>query len=466
MKKLKDLINTELDIDILGVESDTRNIKEGFLFVATKGYFCDHLDYLDDAINKGAVCVIADREVDSSIPLILVDDLDDTLNIVLSKFYDINLSDFNFIGITGTDGKTTTTSIISGLINQYKKCAYIGTNGLLIGDELFPTSNTTPCIEELYKYMVLIRDRGVKDIVIEVSSEALLHGRVDNILFTSVGFTNITGDHLNIHGTMDNYISSKFKLCDLVSGNIYINKDDNNLNKKVGNNVVTYGFSEDSDYVISDFREADNNSYFSIKYIDNIYNISSPFVGKYNAYNLCLAFAILNDLGYESETLVENIKLLGVVAGRRELLDFGTDFDIIVDYAHTTNGTLNIMDSVVGKYNKIYTIVGSAGGREKEKRNDIGNIVLNNSDMVIFTMDDPRYEDVNIIIDEMIGEYDGDNYIRIIDRVDAINYALSNADSGDVVLILGKGNDNYMAIEDKRLPYNDINVVKEYFEKK
>ena len=465
MKKVCDLVNCDLDININKVESYSNKIEKGDMFVAIKGHFVDHLDYLDDAISRGASCVVSDRDVECSIPLIKVDDVNKELISILSKYYDIDLSYFTFIGVTGTDGKTTTTTMISSLINKFEDCCYIGTNGVMIKDEVFPTSNTTPLVEEFFYYLNIIKQKNIKKIIMEVSSEALMHDRISFINFFSGGYTNITGDHLNIHKTIENYIACKMKFCDLITGNVYINKDDSVLKEKTVNNMITYGFSDDCDCVISNYREELKNTFFDITFKNKTYSIESNFLGKYNVYNLCLAFIMLCDIGYDSDSIVENIKDLNGVLGRRQLLNYSDKFDIIVDYAHTINGTLNIMESVVGKYNKIYTVVGSAGGREKEKRSSIGKIVLDNSDIVVFTMDDPRYEDVNVIIDEMIGDYSGDNYVKINDRVDAINYALDNASDNDVVLILGKGNDNYMAIEDKRIPYNDINVVKEYFEK-
>ena len=211
--KLNKFMGTDLDIDIKGIVDDSRLVKKDYIFVATKGYNVDHFDHIKDAINNGASFLIVDREIDIEFPHIIVDNINKVYKDILLKFYDIDLNDFNFIGITGTDGKTTTATIVNRII---KDSAYIGTNGLTINNKTISTSNTTPCISELYEDLKRIKDAGIKTVVMEVSSEALLHNRVDGILFDIVAFTNITGDHLNVHKSFENYKKTKLKLLDLV----------------------------------------------------------------------------------------------------------------------------------------------------------------------------------------------------------------------------------------------------------
>ena len=201
MKKIKDIIECDFDIEISGITEDSRNVLEGYLFVATKGFNVDHFDYIEEAIKKGCSCVICDRDISFNIPYIKVDNINEVFRSCCCKFYDLELDSFNFIGITGTDGKTTTTTIVKELIGD---AAYIGTNGLSVKDKKLSTNNTTPCIEELYKDLNFIENNKCNEVVMEVSSEALLHNRVDNLQFDIVGFTNITGDHLNVHKTFEN----------------------------------------------------------------------------------------------------------------------------------------------------------------------------------------------------------------------------------------------------------------------
>lgn len=467
MKKLKDLIDCDYDIEILGITDDSRKVKEKFLFVATHGFYVDHFDYIEDAIKNGAVAVIVDRDIDYNIPYIKVEDVNEIYPSLCAKYYDVDLNRFSFIGITGTDGKTTTATIVKKLLDNVKNTAYIGTNGVEFCDKLLSSDNTTPCISDLYSFFKEIGNSGCKDIVMEVSSEALLHHRVDSLKYKIAAFTNITEDHLNVHKTLENYINCKKRLIDLLSddGVIIVNGDDKNCKsflKEKCRNVVLYGVDMSNDCIMSNVKLLDNSTVFDIKYLGNIYKIKSPFVGMYNVYNVTLAFLICLHYGLAPEYLVDAIPHLKEVCGRREVLDFGQKYEIILDYAHTYNGIKNIISSV-DTNRKLIVVTGCAGGREKEKRKLIGNYILENSDIAIFTMDDPRGEDVNSIIDDMVRDSTKE-YIRIIDRGEAIYKAFELADDNTSVLILGKGRDDYMAIGDKKIPYSDYEKIVGYFQ--
>ena len=456
--KINELIETNYDFNVKGIVDDSRLVQKDYIFVATKGYNVDHYDYIDSAINNGAVFIVADREVNDDIPHIIVDNVDEYYRELCKKFYNLDLSKLSLIGVTGTDGKTTTTTLIKELISD---CAYIGTNGLTIGNETVSTSNTTPCISELYRDLSLVKENNINTVSMEVSSEALLHKRVEGFLFDIVAFTNVTGDHLNVHKTFKNYLDCKLQLLNYVKedGLIIVNGDDPNL--KEIEKAITFGFNKDNDYVIEEVKY-DKLTKITICNKNNKYIIEIPLKGKYNVYNMSLAFIICLLYGIEEKTLIQRIKRIKPISGRCEFLDFGQDYDIVLDYAHTINGIRSILESFKEyNYNRIITVTGAAGGREKEKRPIIGKIVMNNSDISIFTMDDPRNEDVDDIIDQMVGKEK--DYIRIQDREAAIHYAFDIASTGDVVLILGKGRDNYMAIGDKKVKYNDYETISKYF---
>ncbi len=461
MKNIKDLLDVDYDIEVKGITDDSRDVREGFIFVATKGFNVDHFDFIDKAIENGCVFLVVDREISMDFPHIIVENIDKAYQKLCIKYYDLDLEKFHFIGITGTDGKTTTTSIVSEILDN---CAYMGTNGLKVLDEVIPTNNTTPCLSEMCKDMNIVQEKNVSTLAMEVSSEALLHGRVNHLLFDIVGFTNITEDHLNVHKTLENYIQCKLHLLDFVKENGYVivNGDDKNLQKIKCKNLVTFGFNNSNDYVIHDVKLLSKKVSINVKYKDKNYLIDSPLIGRHNVYNVVMAFIIGIYYGVEEEVLIDRISKLKPIPGRCEFLDFGQDYDIVLDYAHTINGIDTILDTFKD-YKEIITVTGAAGGREKEKRSTIGDIVIRKSTKAIFTMDDPRYEDVDDIIDQMVSNHS--NYIRIKDREEAIHYALGIAHKGSVVLILGKGRDNYMAIEDKKIEYNDYNVIKNYFEK-
>ena len=200
MKKLNEIISCDFDTLISGISDDSRDIREGYLFVATKGFNVDHFDYIDKAILNGAVAVVCDREVDVSVPCVLVDNINALYPELCRKFYGVDTSSLSLIGITGTDGKTTSATIIQKLLNDdNSKCAYIGTNGLLVDGKTYHISNTTPCISELYSSLSIVQEHKCKSLAMEVSSEALLHNRVQGLKYSIVAITNITEDHLNVH---------------------------------------------------------------------------------------------------------------------------------------------------------------------------------------------------------------------------------------------------------------------------
>ena len=461
MKNINELIPCDYNISITGITDDSRSVQEGYVFVATKGHNVDHFDYIDDAIKNGCSFVICDRNLDIDFPHIIVENINLEYIELCKKFYGVDLDNFSFIGITGTDGKTTTTTIIKELLDN---CAYIGTNGVLLDDREFDTHNTTPCVNELYEDLSIIQENHYHNVSMEVSSEALLHDRVHGFLYDVVGFTNITGDHLNVHKTFDNYVESKMKLLDHVKDDGYVvyNGDDPILQTIHHKNAYSFGFNLDNDYVIYDVQYNRRNTIIHLKHDLHEWTIQSPFIGVYNVYNVVMAFIVGHLLKVDDSLLLQKIEQLRSIKGRCEFLDFGQNFDIVLDYAHTINGIQSILNTFQD-YETIITVTGSAGGRETEKRSVIGKMVIDNSDFAIFTMDDPRFEDVDDIIDQMVG--DEKDYYRIVDREDAIRFALSIAPPKSVVLILGKGRDNYMAIRDKKIHYNDYDVIYNYFHK-
>ncbi len=466
MKKLKDIIECDYDIEINDIKTDSREVCKNDLFVAVDGYNIDHSLFIEDAINSGASAIVTNKDYKASIPIIKVDDIDKTLIEICKRFYDFN-PNLNLIGVTGTDGKTTTTTLIKKILNNYQETAYIGTNGIEYLNKKEATSNTTPTVENLYKYFNLISKQNINTISMEVSSEAILHKRVDSLKFKYVIYTNITEDHLNIHKTIDNYIKTKLQLSNLIKpdGVVIINNDDSNQNqlKLLDKTIYTYGKNKNSDFIINDIKLSDKITKFTIEYNNKKYKIKSRLLGEYNIYNLTAAFIVCYLEGMKPRNIINNISKINTINGRGEKLNFGQKYTIVLDYAHTENAIKNIVSEVKDKYKRVIVVTGSAGGKECEKRKYIGKYLLDNTDLVIFTMDDPRNENVDYIIDDMISISSKTNYKRIISRSNAIKYALDIAKEGDIVLILGKGRDNYMAIGDEKIPYNDYEEIEEYF---
>jgi len=456
--KISKLIECNYNIDIKGITDDSRSVKKDYLFVATKGYNVDHYDYINDAIKNGCAFVISEKEVMQDIPSMVVSDAHLFYIEACQKFYDVRPSDFHFIGVTGTDGKTTTTTIIKEIIGN---AAYLGTNGLSVGNNNYDTNNTTPCINEFYHDLSIIKKNNCNTVSMEVSSEALLHKRIDTIFYDIIGFTNITGDHISIHGSFENYKNCKLSLIKYLkeNGKIFINGDDEILKGIKYHNSVKFGFSKDNDIVIEKVEYNKNETIISLS--DSTI-IHSPLFGKYNVYNVVMGYLIGLSFGCDKCLLLNRIKRLSPIKGRCEFLNFGQKYDIVLDYAHTINGVKSIIDAF-NNYSFKIVVCGCAGGRDSDKRSIIGDYIINNSDICIFTMDDPRYENVDDIIDQMVGK--SKDYFRIIDREDAIKYALNIAPINSVVLILGKGRDNYMAIKDKKIHYSDYDVIYNYFNK-
>ncbi len=471
MKRLNELLECSYDTPISGVKSDTRDIVPGDLFVAIKGYNVDHADFTSDAIDRGAVAVVTERDVTCRVPVVVVSDVNKSFYEICSKFYHQNEWKMKLVGITGTDGKTTTATILWKLLEAFSKCAYIGTNGVCFSERIESTSNTTPLTEFLYQYLLQFHQEECQYVSLEVSSEALLHGRVDDLLFRYAILTNITEDHLNYHKTLENYVQSKAKLFTLLDkdGWAILNIDDahfTEVKEKVQAHLVTYGVSNDADFQIKNIHCCDDRTCFDIVHNNEVFSIVSPYVGVYNAYNVTAAFILCYLEKLDLEKVVSLISTLEPISGRCEFLDFGQDYKIVLDYAHTANGIDNILSTLQAmEHKKIITVVGSAGGREKEKRASMGKVALEKSDFVIFTMDDPRWEKVDDIIDDLVSDSDKDNYIRVENRENAIHQAFSIAKEGDIVAILGKGRDSYMAVGDKKLDYCDYQVIYEYFNK-
>ena len=469
MKRLSELYKDYPDILINDIKINSKEVVKNDLFVCVKGVNADRHDYVLEAIENGAVAIIASKKIDVSVPVIYVDNTNDELINICKKFYDYEPNDFKLIGVTGTNGKTTVASIIKDLIGE--DCGYLGTNGIICSKFNEKIRNTTPDADRLYKYFKRFKDSDCKYISMEASSEAFLRNRLKDLKFNVGVFTNISEDHLNIHKTIENYVSCKKELFKQVSSDGYciLNHDDKyfeDFKKICHGKVLTYG-THDSDLEIVKINEFINKTEITIKYQNKEYFIPSPLLGKFNVYNLCAAILSLLALDFKIEEIISRIPRITIPKGRMEFLKYANNYNIIIDYAHTPDAFIKIYDFLNKvKKGRIITITGSAGGREHEKRKDMGRIVLDNSDYCIFTMDDPRNEDVNSIIDDLVSDTKKTNYERIIDRKEAIKKALDMAKDNDIILIAGKGDDNYMALGNEYLPYKDEEVVISYFQVK
>ena len=451
----------------MNIKTNSKYVKKNDIFICTHDELEDRHKYIENIKKASAIIIDKDIKKNISIPLIKVNNTNDTLFDIYNNYYEKPLENLNIIGITGTDGKTTTAYIIKTILSEFYRAAYLGTIGFYYKDKIIKTKNTTVGIDTFLKFASTLKKENINNLIMEVSSEGLIHNRCNNLRFKRAIITNVTGDHLNIHKTFTNYLNSKLKLFSLLEKDeiAIVNRDDISYDyiKNMSIKILSYGFSKDATYRIKNYTLSDTNTNFTLEYNNQEYKINSPLLGKFNIYNLVTAIACLNSLGIDIDKIIEKIERITPIPGRMNVFKTKKNATIILDYAHTINATKEILKFANNvKKGKIITVVGCAGGREKDKRKDIGKTTSNLSDKVIFTTDDPRYEKVKNIVKDMTQDIKKSNYTYIKKRKKAIKHAINIAKENDIILILGKGTDNYMAIKNKYKKYNDLKVIKKY----
>ena len=346
------------------------------------------------------------------------------------------------------------------------KTAYIGTIGFYIDDDIKELPNTTPEILEVYSMLIEALEKGCKAVVMEVSSHALSLKRVEGLNFKIEAFTNLTEDHLDYHKTMENYLNAKLKILDQLKsdGTIIVNNDDEYGKYFKQKNFKTIGFNE-SNYQILDYESDTNGTNINFKYNDNIYSVKTNLRGKFNVYNYMTTLAIINTYKYSIDEIISITKSVYPPKGRCEQV-IVRDAEAIIDYAHTPDAVEKIINSFLeNKQGRIITIVGCGGDRDPMKRPIMGKIATEKSDYVIFTNDNPRTEDPNTIMNDIIAGVSKDNYEIILDRKSAINKGLSLLKTNDTLLILGKGHEDYQIIGHEKHHLDDKEIVLEYLKK-
>lgn len=439
------------------LKTNSKEIKENDIFIAIKGDKYDGHDYIEEAIKNGAVKIIAEKGK-YSVETEIVPSTKEYLKKYIEKYKE-EIKDIHLIGMTGTNGKTTTCYLIYQALNRIgKKCAYIGTIGFYIDGKIKDLKNTTPGILELYEMIIEAKNKGCSYVAMEVSSHSLAQERVYGLEFDVAIISNITQDHLDYHKTMEEYAKTKSKLFDMVKSNGYTiipneidYKDYIYLEK---NKNITYG--ENGDYILSDIIVEDSKTLFKLA---NIQYETSLF-GKYNIYNIINVIIILNQLNIGN--IPEIIKGLTPPPGRMDMIDKG--FKIIIDYAHTPDAVKNILMCVNEMATgNIYVIIGCGGNRDKTKRPIMAQIATSYSTKAIFTSDNPRNENADDIINDMIRDLSNNNYEIETNRKKAILKGIQKCQKGDILLILGKGHENYQIIGNERIHFDDKEIVLEYF---
>ena len=442
----------------MNIKSDSRKVEKGDTFVALK-YSNDGHQYIEDAIKRGATSVVAEHGLYSVDTLIVKDTHEYLINYLKDNYWD-KIKDLKIIGMTGTNGKTTTCYLLHKALNMLgEKSAYIGTIGFYIDEKIKDLENTTPDILEIYEMLLKAKEEGCKYVIMEVSSHALSLNRVKGLEFDMALFSNLTQDHLDYHHTIDNYLNAKKKLFTMLKNDklAIINVDDKYYKDFImeENNNKTYGF-KDSSYQITKYNYNLNESNFVINDCD-IYK--TKLIGKYNIYNLTLVIAALNNLGFDYEQIYKVIEKLDSPSGRMDKIMCGNNA-IIIDYAHTPDAVENVLlTSKELNPNHIYVIVGCGGDRDKTKRPIMGEIAVNNADYVIFTSDNPRTEDPDEIIYDIVQKLDKKNYEIEVNREKAIIRGIQLLKENDILMILGKGHENYQIINKEKIFFDDKKIV-------
>ncbi len=465
------------DLEIENLMIDSRAKLKNSIFFCIKGYVNDGHKFISKAIKNGAIVIVHSDEIkkynDQAI-YIRVQDTKASLSAVASIFYDYPSKAIKMIGVTGTNGKSSVSCLVKDLASNHFNCGYIGTIAVEYNDIKMPPHLTTPDILELQSILRDMKNSSVELCALEVSSIGLDQGRVDGIDFDVAVFTNFTHDHLDYHGTMENYFLAKKKLFDELSNDkvaIY------NIDDQMGSEIVkdctaskySYGIEHEADYYAKDIQLFAEKTVFTLSCFSNEYRIETNLVASFNILNLLAAIAILHQMGMEIDQMLPYLNNIAQIEGRMQRVEEGQPFNILVDFAHTPDGLKKVFEYAAGitpVESRIIAVFGSAGKRDTKKRPEFGQLADKYCDMIILTEDDPRDERVIDIANDISKGILKTNYVIIESRYDAIRQAIELANVQDTILILGKGNENYMYGEFSKEPWiGDPNAVKEVLHK-
>jgi UDP-N-acetylmuramoyl-L-alanyl-D-glutamate--2,6-diaminopimelate ligase len=483
--KLRDLLTNALgddrittpleDAEVKGITADSRAVKEDFVFVAIKGTSTDGHKFIEEAIKKGARAIIAQSSEavthSYQIPfLIKVKDTRIALAKLAAEFYANPSAQMKVVGITGTNGKTTVTYLIEAIVKEAGfSVGVIGTVDYRFKNTVIPSKNTTPGPLELQSLLAEMSGQGINYAVMEVSSHALAQDRVEGIKFYSAIFTNITQDHLDYHRTKEEYFQAKSKLFRNIHSPAYavINNDDlysARLKELNPVQIITYGITNESDIMARDIKFDISHTEFILR--DNInqqeLKLKTPLIGIFNAYNILSAVTWALKDGLDLKTILSALEKFSYVPGRLERIDSRAAFEIFVDYAHTEDALKNVISTLRHlPHKRLIVVFGCGGERDRTKRPKMGFVVTESADFVVITSDNPRSETPEDIIADIKHGIKKDNYCVVVERGQAIKRGLSLARAGDIVLLAGKGHENYQILKDKRIEFDDREVARQ-----
>lgn len=470
--KLSQMFENAPDIEITGLCIDSRKAKENDIYFCMEGMLHDGHEFVEDVITKNVKAIVHTKAIEhmhKGVAYIQVENVNRTLNRVASLFYRHPSKDMRVFGVTGTNGKSTITSIIQDVYSNFYPCGYIGTISIRYGDVVLPPSLTTPDPIMIHKSLHDMVQYGMKACALEVSSHGLELGRVMSVDFDVAIFSNLTYDHLDFHGTIENYFEAKKKLFTQIKkdGVCVLNIDDpyyNELAQACNARIVTYGIQHNATYQANHIRIGTSGSTFTLTHQDEQYVVTTNLVAMYNIYNLLGAVAGMCETGIALKDILPYLSTLQQVEGRMERIDEGQLFNVIVDFAHTPDGLEKVFEyakSITEDDHNIIAVFGSAGKRDAKKRKVFGQIASKFCSSIILTEDDPRDEDAREIANEIKSGIVNTKNIFIEDRYTAIRQAIESANVNDTVLILGKGDETFMYREFGREPWlGDHNIAR------
>mgnify|MGYP003288879821 CR=1 FL=1 len=456
------------DIDIDALTCTAQEKSANGMFFCIKGAKHDGHNFAQTSINNGAVCLVVERFLNLDVTQILVEDVRGAMSYISSVFFETYKSKMKFVGITGTNGKTTTTFIIREILTKLnKRVGLIGTEGIYINNLMLPSALTTPDPIDLHKTIKDMENNGCEYCIMEVSAHAIALNKIDNIYFDVVGLTNITNDHLDFFINMENYIKCKASLFHFKHAKqgvaVAEQKQVKDIIKKSTIEVCTVGKEGELKLLSSTLTL--NGTDFVLQFNNKEYSGHTNLMGEYNLSNVMVAVATVVKMGLDIKDVLKVInKAEIVVPGRFNVLNINAPYNVIIDYAHTPDGVRNILSTIKKlPINNIITVFGCGGDRDKTKRSAMGQVASGLSSLVVVTTDNPRNENPETIIDDIVRGNTFKNFVRITDRKTAIEYALRQAEPNDIVAILGKGAENYQEIKGVKMRYSDYSVVDNFF---
>lgn len=474
---LRELFENVPDIEIKSLMADSRKKRPDSIFFCVRGMMNDGHKFIPQAIQNGARVIVHSEPVedkDPNVTYLRVRDVNAVFNKVADAFYGYPSHKMKIYGVTGTNGKSSTACFIRDLLNEYTPAGYIGTIAIEYGNVKLPPLLTTPDIDDLHGILKDMCGAGIKACAVEASSIGIDQGRVDSIDFDAVIYTNLTHDHLDYHGTMENYFAAKKRLFDMLKEEAVAvtNADDPYGMRIVADTharVVTYGIDSDADYKVTRYTLQKDRTIFSLRCGGMEYELETNLVAKFNIYNLVGAIAALRETGLAMTQIIAALKNIRQVEGRMERIDLGQPFNVIVDFAHTPDGIEKLCQyasAITPKDHRIIAITGSAGKRDTAKRPVFGKLLDQYADMIILTEDDPRNEKITDICSDIASGIENTPYVVIEDRYDAIRQAVELAGPGDTIVIMGKGDEKFIYRDFGREPYEgDDAIAREVIEK-